>query len=153
MTLLLVRHAIAVARKGWPGDDDDRPLTQRGRRQAMALVGQVAAFVPTRVLSSPSVRCVDTVAPVAAGRGLVVECDTDLTEGNGGLAVALVRLLVDGDGDNVVCTHGDVLADVLAALGRQGARLENNRCQKGSTWLVGRDNKGLIRGRYLPPPS
>jgi len=153
MTLLLVRHAVAVPRKGWSGDDDDRPLTQRGRRQAAALVGQVAAFLPTRVLSSPSVRCVDTVAPLAAARGVVVECDTDLAEGNGDRAVALVRVLADSDGDNVVCTHGDVVADVLAALGREGARLDDNRCQKGSTWLVERDKKGRIRGRYLPPPS
>ena len=39
MALYLVRHAVAVGRSNWKGDDDlARPLTAKGERQAKALV-------------------------------------------------------------------------------------------------------------------
>lgn len=131
-----------------------RPLNERGRRQADALVDQLAGFAVTRFVSSPTVRCVDTLAPAAAARKLVVEEESDLAEGRGPAAAGLVRSLVDDDGHVVLCSHGDVIADVLASLDKEGARLgSEDRCQKGSTWVLGRDDKGRLQGRYLPPPT
>ncbi|MGH9166008.1 MAG: hypothetical protein ACRDZW_10920, partial [Acidimicrobiales bacterium] len=78
---------------------------------------------------------------------LAVEVDLDLAEGSGGPATALVRALVVAEVDVVVCTHGDVIADVLVALGQP-----DGQCQKGSTWVVDRDGESGLQGRYLPPP-
>lgn len=154
VSVLLVRHAVALARNLWAGDDAARPLNERGRRQADALVEQLAPFAITRFLSSPTVRCVDTVAPAAAVRGLEVAEAEELAEGDGPLAVALVRSLLDEEGDVVLCTHGDVIGEVLTALEKEGARLGGeDRCQKGSTWVLGRDEKRRLQGRYLPPPE
>lgn len=113
---------------------------------------ETSYFSPRRLLSSPSVRCVDTVRPLAEARRLVIECTSDLAEGNALQAAALVRSLLEVEGDVVLCTHGDVVGDVLAALEKEGARLEGDDCQKGSIWVVERD-AGCIRGRYLPPPA
>lgn len=154
MSVLLVRHAVALSRNLWAGDDAARPLTERGRRQADALVGQLAPFAVVRVVSSPAVRCVDTVAPAATARGLKVAEVEELAEGNGLAASGMVEALVDARGDVVLCTHGDVIGEVLKALEKNGARLgSEDRCQKGSTWVIGRDEKGRVGGRYIPPPE
>ncbi|MGH9178307.1 MAG: SixA phosphatase family protein [Acidimicrobiales bacterium] len=158
MAVLLVRHAVAQPRTRWAGDDQARPLNERGRRQADALVGAVAQFRITRVLSSPTVRCVDTVAPLAGALELKVEESEPLAEGCGDEAPSLLGELLDeaGDGDGgdvVLSTHGDVIADLLDRLEEEGSRLDDDRCQKGSVWVLERDGKGRLSGRYLPPPG
>ena len=61
MTVLLVRHARAGSRKYWKGPDIERPLSKKGRRQAEGLVDMVSRYPIKRILSSPYVRCVQTV--------------------------------------------------------------------------------------------
>ena len=58
---LSVRQWLAPAielgeRDAWDGDDDQRPLSDRGRRQAEALATTLAPYHMTRVVSSPD-RC------------------------------------------------------------------------------------------------
>ena len=65
--LALVRHAKAVPRGRWTDPDDQRrPLDPAGRERADALVPLLAAYGVRRLVSSPSVRCADTIAPYAA---------------------------------------------------------------------------------------
>ena len=149
MAVLLVRHAVAVARGRWEQDDEDRPLTHRGRAQAVALVGQLAPLRPTDVASSPSKRCVDTVVPLADAAGLAVRPAGALAEGNGEAAADLVQALLRAPGTAVLCTHGDVIPEVLDTL----AVDSGGRCQKGSTWVLDAGPDGGVRGRYLPPPA
>jgi 8-oxo-dGTP diphosphatase len=61
--LLVLRHAKARGRAHWPGDEADRPLTATGLRQAQSLVGLLACWQPQRLLSSPWVRCMQTLRP------------------------------------------------------------------------------------------
>ena len=143
MGVLLVRHAEAGDRHRWDGPDEERPLSEEGLRQAEALVSALAEFGIHRVLSSPYVRCTQTVAPLAAARGLPVEPSDDLAEGAGRVAVMRVRSLLDGP-HTVLCTHGDVVEDVLDGLGvRRDAETD-----KGATWVLGPDEPQL-----LPPPA
>src|SRR5664280_1370282 len=65
MPLLVVRHAHAGRRSSYKGDDRMRPLTPRGRQRAVALVPLLSSFRPQRILSSPFVRCYQTVQPIA----------------------------------------------------------------------------------------
>jgi phosphohistidine phosphatase SixA len=108
VTSVLVRHASAGHRGDWDGDDRLRPLDASGRRQAAALVGLLGPLEVRRVVSSPYVRCLQTVEPLAVALGLQVEQDHRLAEGAGRVALELVR--EDGV---VACTHGDVVEDVL----------------------------------------
>ncbi|HEV2902938.1 MAG TPA: NUDIX hydrolase [Gaiellaceae bacterium] len=102
--LLFVRHASAGDRNTWDGDDADRPLDDSGRRQAEELVGTLEPYAVARVVSSPYVRCVQTVDPVAAARGLVVETTDVLADGSGPAGVR--RLLDELAGSPVVlCGH------------------------------------------------
>ena len=142
MAVLLVRHADAGDRDRWPGPDEERPLSIDGQRQGEGLVAALAGFELVRILSSPYVRCTQTVAPLAAARGLVVEPSDDLAEGAGDSAVGLVRHHLPGRADVVLCSHGDVVEHVLDGLGVQ----RSEETPKGATWVL---EPG--RGRYLPP--
>jgi 8-oxo-(d)GTP phosphatase len=141
MTILLVRHASAGDRKTWKGDDRLRPLDQRGRRQAEALVDLLRGYRPSRVLSSGYVRCRETVEPLAQAVGVTVEERPELAEGASAEEVhgAAARL---ADDVVVFCTHGDVVAEVLG-----------EESKKGSTWILRLDGNVLTPIEHLPPPA
>jgi 8-oxo-dGTP diphosphatase len=105
---VLLRHASAGDRDHWAGDDWHRPLDEKGRRQAAKLAVELGTDDVRRVVSSPYVRCVQTVEPLAAALGLEVELDDRLAEGGGSSAQALL----EEDGV-VACTHGDVIFELV----------------------------------------
>ena len=143
MAVLLVRHAAAGDRDAWDAPDQLRPLDGHGLAQAESLVDLLAGFPVERVLSSPYLRCTQTVEPLAAARGLEVEPCEELAEGGAAAALVLVRRLLEGPGV-VLCTHGDVMEAVLDGRGVSRTR----ETEKGATWAV---EPGAAR--YLPPPE
>jgi phosphohistidine phosphatase SixA len=150
--LLLVRHAHAYARKEWSGDDRLRPLSVGGLLQAEGLIAVFGNFSrPSRVLASPYLRCVQTVEPLAQANHIEVEPEEDLAEGQSSSAVRLVRDLVK---DNVaICTHGDVIAEILVALADEDM-LDlgpNPRQAKGSVWALEAEGRVFTSARYFPP--
>jgi phosphohistidine phosphatase SixA len=95
-----------------------------------------------RVLTSPYVRCRQSVDPLGAVLELPVEDRFELAEGvDEADARALVGELADTTA--VLCTHGDVLDHLLG-----------EEPEKGSTWVVDASPDGGLRQRaYLPPPA
>jgi 8-oxo-dGTP diphosphatase len=151
MTVLLVRHAKASNRYRWEGDDRFRPLTKKGREQAGLLVDMLAPLTPERILSSPYIRCVQTVEPLAETLGLSIEQTEALAEGHTPSALHLLRSLSD---ENVVtCGHGDVIPEILWALGdRDGLKLPSDlRWAKGSTWVLEGAGGRFTSAEYLAP--
>ena len=116
MTSVVLRHAAAGDRESWDGDDFHRPLDARGRRQASELVEILRPLGLRRVLSSPYVRCLETVRPLAAALELRLEADERLAEGAGAGAAQLLR--EDGI---VCCTHGDIAEALLGRSLKKGA--------------------------------
>ncbi|MGI9033849.1 MAG: SixA phosphatase family protein [Acidimicrobiales bacterium] len=157
MPLFLVRHAHAGRRKNWDGPDRLRPLSRRGRRQAAGLVEVVELHSDrgvARVLSSPYVRCAQTVESLAARSGLVVEEVAELAEGASTPdTVALLRRLVDTTA--VACTHGDVVPAVLDAFACEDGLVlpDDYPYAKGSTWELEAEGGRFVRARYFPPPA
>lgn len=118
--LLLVRHAKAVPRSAWDRDDRKRPLDAVGRAQAAAVAHVLDAYGVTRVVSSSSARCVSTVQPYAAARGLRLRTRDSLSEEgfaeSGDGAARQVRRLLDRAEPAALCSHGPVLPTLLALL-------------------------------------
>jgi 8-oxo-(d)GTP phosphatase len=142
VAVLLVRHADAGERQAWNGDDSLRPLDGRGRRQAEGLVGLLEGRELSRICSSPYVRCTQTVEPLALARRLPIEHSPRLAEG---ASKTDVLALLAGAGKReslVLCTHGDVVDDML---GRES--------EKGSVWVLERRGSELAELEYLPPPA
>jgi phosphohistidine phosphatase SixA len=136
MPLLLVRHAHAGRRSAHKGDDRIRPLSKRGVAQAVALVPVLTGYRPQRILSSPYLRCSETVRPTAESLSLPIESIDELAEGHEAEAVRLVRRLVGEPA--VLCIHGDSAAAVLEWLvAAGGARPGQPRLQKGDVWVIG----------------
>jgi len=103
--VLVIRHASAADRKDWEGDDRLRPLDAKGVAQAGRFVELLDGYQVSRVLSSPALRCLQTVEPLAHARGLTVDVREELAEERQGSdGAALVRSLI-GD-DVVLSVHG-----------------------------------------------
>lgn len=124
--LLVVRHAKAMQRKHWTGNDQRRRLSGRGRRQAKRLTDLLAAFGVERLVSSSSERCVQTLLPYAKGAKLEVETVDALTEEAGSKDPKAVRkymakLLSGLDRPTAVCGHRPILPDMYAGLGIKSA--------------------------------
>ncbi len=145
----VVRHADAGDRSRWTRHDHLRPLDGRGRRQAQLLAETLGREPVERLVSSPYVRCVETLEPLAQTLGLLVEEVPELGEGHG--LDGIEPLLISG-GSVVACTHGDVLDDLLDELEREGLVPRGAKAPKGSAWAL-RSRGGLIQAAaYLPPP-
>ena len=74
--LYLIRHAKAGSRVAYKGDDRLRPLNGPGRRQAKALATRLAPMLKTTgvttLYSSPFIRCIETLQPLAKEIGAVI---------------------------------------------------------------------------------
>lgn len=124
--LVLLRHGQARSRKAWRQDDRLRPLVQAGRHQAQRLVPVLAAYDVTRVVSSSSARCVETVGPYADITGWKLELEDGLTEEDA-TATSVLRMvdeLAIAEESAVLCTHRPVLPAVFDALGVPDPDLE-----------------------------
>lgn len=154
MRLHVVRHAAAGSRVGWRGCDPDRPLSGKGRRQAAGIAEMLAAAGIARLVSSPYVRCVQTLEPLAAALSLAVETDGRLAEGAGGEAALELASELGAGGHAVVCSHGDVIPEMLHHLRGNGTRFTQPLLwPKGSTWVLTGNGGRWTRARYVPPPG
>lgn len=148
----LIRHAKAVDRGAWTGDDRERPLTKAGRRRADALVRTFADRAVARILSSPAVRCTETVRPLAEDRGVPLEVRDDLFEGAplDGLFSLLEELRAT---PTVLSAHGDLIPAAIGELEARGVALGTEiGWKKGATWVLERDGGLIVRAAYQPPP-
>ncbi|WP_267285361.1 NUDIX hydrolase [Prauserella endophytica] len=165
-SLLLVRHGKAGKREEWTGDDDLRPLSDAGMRQAEALRVLLRAFGPDRVFSAPRLRCVQTVQGLAEDIGTEIVHEPLLSEDNywADPVVAWSRLLaiVADGGTPVVCSQGGVIPDIVSALAEHGGielpetKADGVASKKGSVWLLsfaeGDAGPRLVAAHYLPTP-
>src|SRR4029077_7558086 len=130
-----------------------------------------AEAVIERLLSSPYLRCVQTLEPLAEARGMPVETTPVLAEGAGGAGA--VELL-SGDEALVAGSHGDVIEEALDLLAASGVELEGRprgapqgagsrnagvpqgpgsrhaETPKGATWALDVRNRTIVKGVLLP---
>jgi 8-oxo-dGTP diphosphatase len=148
----VVRHAKAGHATRWTGDDSLRPLTSKGARQAEALVEILAPFAINSVLSSPYLRCVQTVQPLAAARGLKVQKTPNLATGRG--LDGMLELLAEPRlGDAVLSTHADLVWALVEELVRRRVPMESEGgFAKAATWVVEVVNGDPAAARYISAP-
>ena len=149
-TVYFVRHAHAGDREDWDGDDRERPLSKKGRKQAQGIAGELQPLGVRRLISSSYARCTQTLEPLAEELGLKVEVDDRLAEGAGLQALEVVREAGDRA---ALSTHGDICSDLLEFLGRQGVVRGALQTEKGSTWVLELEGSRIVAARYLPAPG
>ena len=149
--LLVGRHAVAGDKRTWDGPDRLRPLSPSGRLQAEGLVVRLEDYPIERILCSPTLRCHQTVEPLAHDRLLRIETVPAL--GVDTTPAQLLDLFWDLEVRNsVLCTHGEGI-DLLLTRLLAGALVAEDPLDwpKGSTWLLERIDRRQVRGRILGP--
>lgn len=125
-TLTLIRHGKS-ARDNPPIPDHDRPLNERGRRDALALAGvlQHLGLQPDLFLASPARRCRQTVEAIARGSQSIaasLRLEPLIYEADYEALVALIQEKGGGARDLWLCGHNPGLADLFNRL--SGSPLE-----------------------------
>jgi 8-oxo-dGTP diphosphatase len=150
--LFVVRHAKAGERRVWAGDDIDRPLSKKGRKQADLVGRRLAESGATTLFSSPYTRCIETLEPLASRIGVDVVVDRRLCEFEPFEPV--LELIAEAPDGSVMCSHGDVIPATVAALERRGADFQTPAdWRKASVWVLGRNKKrNIVTATVWPPP-
>lgn len=122
--ILLVRHAKAEARKQWDGTDENRPITPRGASCAYALDRELACYTPMRLMTSPWMRCQQTMQMLSWQTGLNTQMLDALTEDAFAAAPddswnafqeQIMRTLADQQ-TTAICTHRPVIGGLFEKL-------------------------------------
>ncbi|AKT50304.1 NUDIX hydrolase [Arsenicicoccus sp. oral taxon 190] len=150
--LVVVRHAKALPRSRWTKDDRLRPLDDRGRERARAIVPILDAFGVTRLVTSISVRCADTLAPYAEVAGLELKTKHGLTEeafvDDPDRAVRHLRKAVVRGVPGALCSHGPVLPLLLEELSVL-ASVEDAEGRAVVDTLLEAADSGMAKGELL----
>jgi len=151
-TVYLVRHAHAVNKKKWRKADLVRPISKKGQEQVEGLTTRLVRTPIAEVISSPSMRCEQSVAPLAARLGLRVKSAGALRRDTPPEKV--IRLIRKNRGKRVVmCTHGETIGPLIEQLAKDPKVDLRGPMEwpKGSVWVLKTRRKRIIEARYIPP--
>jgi phosphohistidine phosphatase SixA len=156
----VLRHACAQDKLSWEGADRDRPLDDTGDLQVEVLTRHFAPSPPRRILSSPALRCVRTVEPLARQIGVPVEA-VDEVDRDGHIAdlQALAWDLARDDG-GLICTHGELMALLLDQLRQTGTAITSLRSaaddwllRKATAWILTHGSDGTVTALHHLVPD
>lgn len=152
--IFLVRHAKAGDRLRDPREDRKRPLSKPGWLQAEALAESLlAAGAIGPLLSSPFVRCRQTLEPLGKRLGQDVGKDASLAEAQP--FEPMLELLQRTPDGSVLCSHGDMIPDMIAGLQRRGCAITSEpQWKKGAVWVLERAaDTTFVSAQAWPPPT
>ena len=135
--LIILRHAKATLRADWKGEEAKRTLLPEGKEQAKALVPLLAAYGPKRLVTSPWVRCHDTIAPYAETRKQKLIERHQLTElGNKKRPARtqdVVKDLLGTSKSGLICSHRPALPSILAPFAQMAPKEIRKEIEAGAT--------------------
>jgi 8-oxo-dGTP diphosphatase len=118
--IILLRHAKALKRTDWDGDDGDRPLEHRGQLQAKRLLPIYMPYNVSEIHTSDALRCIETVDFIARSLQKTPIFASDLSEY--GFAkdrqapLDYVQDLMDRGVPAIVCSHNPIIPKVVKKL-------------------------------------
>ncbi len=152
MTIYIVRHAKAGKRSEWHDDDNLRPLSPTGWKQAELLAEQLKKLSISSLISSPATRCVQTLEPLGNVTKLKIQIDKRLIE-HGDVA-DMLKVAEDAEDSAVLSSHGDMIPELIKTLERRGMAIKSKPdWRKASVWIVERTNRGFKSATAWPPPQ
>ena len=156
--LVLLRHAKALSRDEWQGDDDDRPLDSLGQMQAKRLLSIYQAFNLEQIHTSDAIRCYDTVEPMAKALGLRLEVSNNLSESafkkDKEDAFDYARDLIKSDKRALLCSHNPILPKVLNKLTKKSdVESDEEKLYPADAWVIHRIGKEIIQIDRIDAPT
>jgi 8-oxo-(d)GTP phosphatase len=152
--IIALRHAKAVPPVNWDGPDSTRPLLQRGNDQALSVAPGVAAFGPTKIISSTAARCLATVAPLSGYLALPVSATNKISQeayerGDSDVAKVVDKRVTKGR-SVVLCSHGPVLPEIFIEIAKLTRTRLSAELRKAASLSTG-EYSVLHLSRSSPP--
>ncbi|MEI6867610.1 MAG: NUDIX hydrolase [Actinomycetes bacterium] len=155
---IMLRHAKALARQEWQGDDDDRPLELTGQLQAKRMLSLYQVFGLEEIYTSDAVRCMDTVALMAKALNIEPIISQQLSEytfkKNKEKAIDFAKELIKKSETLLLCSHNPVLPRMLEKLTRKvDVELPDSKLLPGEAWVIHHRRKEVFQVDRLAAPT
>jgi len=156
--LILLRHAKAVTRDEWQGEDDDRPLDSYGQNQAKRLLAMYQVFNLEQIHSSDAVRCYDTVVAIAKSLNVKLEVTGKLSEStfkkDKEKAFDYAKDLMKLNESILLCSHNPILPKMLNKLTKKSeVDADEGKLLPADGWVIHRIGKEVIQIDRIDSPS
>ena len=156
--LVLLRHAEALDRNEWIGDDGDRPLIQLGQLQAKRLLSTMQVYGIEEIHSSAAVRCYETVTPIARSLNLNLIFAEDLSEyvyaKNPDKPYKYIKELMKVNSNVIACSHNPILPEILNRLiDKTGIESSQTKLAPGDAWVIHHVDNVIIAIDFLAAPA
>jgi 8-oxo-dGTP diphosphatase len=155
---ILLRHAKAITRDEWQGDDDDRPLDSTGQNQASRLLSIYQVYNLEQIHTSDAVRCYDTVNPIAKAFGINLEVTEKLSEStykkDREKAFDYAKDLIKVDARILLCSHNPILPKMLNKLTKKSdIDADEGKLSPADGWVIHRSGKEIIQIDRIDAPT
>lgn len=139
--LVLLRHAKAIKRDEWDGDDDDRPLDRIGQRQAKRLLPDYFPYGIAAIYSSDAMRCLETVGPISRSLDLSTIISEDLSEYRHSTdqeaALDFAQDVISRGKAALMCSHNPVLPKLVKKLvGKKNFKELERKLDPAQAWVL-----------------
>jgi 8-oxo-dGTP diphosphatase len=156
--LVLLRHAKALKRDEWDGEDSDRPLDNLGQLQAKRLLPQFYPYSISEVHSSDAYRCMQTVEDLTRALELNTIIGLDLSEDmylkDKEAAVDYVSTLMQQGNRAVICSHNPILPKVLKKLvGKKYFKELDSKLEPAEAWVIHHRDGEVVSVDWVEAPQ
>ncbi|MFZ4107978.1 MAG: NUDIX hydrolase [Candidatus Planktophila sp.] len=156
--LVLLRHAKAVKREDWDGDDGDRPLAHLGQLQAKRILTNFLPYGIEQVHSSDAMRCIETIEPMSRSLNMHPIFSTDLSEyrfaKDKEAALDYAQDLMDAGHSAIICSHNPILPKLLKKLiGKKNFKQLDQELKPAEAWVLHHRDGEIIAIDWIEAPA
>ena len=156
--LVLLRHAKAVRREDWDGDDGDRPLDVTGQRQAKRLLPFYLPYDIKEIHTSDAMRCLETVQPFARALKIKTVTSKDLSEYGYALdkelSLIYVQELFESNVSAIICSHNPVIPKLVKKiLGKKNFKQLDEKLSPGDAWVLHHRDGEIVAVDWIEEPA
>jgi len=156
--LVLLRHAKALKRDEWDGEDSDRPLDNLGQLQAKRLLPQFYPYSISEIHSSDAYRCMQTVEDLTRALELNTIIGLDLSEDmyskDKEAALDYVSTLMQQGNRAVICSHNPILPKVLKKLvGKKYFKELDSKLEPAEAWVIHHRDGEVVSVDWVEAPQ
>ncbi len=156
--LVLLRHAKAVKREDWDGDDGDRPLAHVGQLQAKRILTNFLPYSLNEVHSSDAMRCIETIEPMTRAMSMNPIFSTDLSEyrfaKDKEAALDYAQDLMNSGKRLMICSHNPILPKLLKKLiGKKNFKQLDQELKPAEAWVLHHRDGEIIAIDWIEAPT
>ena len=156
--LILLRHAKAIKREDWDGDDGDRPLGNLGQIQAKRLLSKYLPYAIKEVHSSDAMRCIETIEPMTRALQMHPIFSSDLSEyrfaKDKEVALDYAQDLMIRNQNAIICSHNPILPKVLKKLiGKKNFKELDQKLEPAEAWVLHHRDGEIIAIDWVSAPN